>query len=242
MSIHKDPTGYMMYMKGAPEIILDFCTKILDMEGNTKDMTPTDVTLSRRACTELGYLGERVLAYCDLHLPSSTYGPDYVFNTDNSEKYNFPNRGYRFLGFISLIDPPRPSVPEAVHKCRTAGIKVIMVTGDHPVTAMAIAKKVGIIGEGHETKYERAITQNKSYSQILDADTEAIIVTGSELRSMESYELDDIIRKYEEIVFARTSPQQKLLIVESCQRLGEIVAVTGLARVVGKDGQSVKGI
>lgn len=153
LSIHKDPAGYMVYMKGAPEVILDFCTTILAMDGSTKDMPAADLTLSRRACTELGYLGERVLAYCDLLLPSATYGPDYVFNTENPEKYNFPTRGYRFLGFISLIDPPRASVPEAVHTCRTAGIKVIMVTGDHPVTAMAIAKKVGIIGEGHETRY-----------------------------------------------------------------------------------------
>ena len=118
-------------------------------------------------------------------------------------------------------------VPEAVRKCRTAGIKVIMVTGDHPVTAMAIAKKVGIISEGHETKYDKAILHNKSVSQFSDVEAEAIVVIGSELRNMNSEDLDDIIRDYEEIVFARTSPQQKLLIVESCQRLGEIVAATG---------------
>lgn len=125
------------------------------------------------------------------------------------------------------MDPPRPMVYDAVHKCRTAGIKVIMVTGDHPVTAMAIAKKVGIISEGHETKYDRAILHEKTLSQITTEPAQAIVVTGSELRNMDSNELDELIRDYEEIVFARTSPQQKLLIVESCQRLGEIVAVTG---------------
>ncbi|CAK9806881.1 Sodium/potassium-transporting ATPase subunit alpha [Anthophora quadrimaculata] len=224
LSIHEDDDGYLMILKGAPEVILENCTKILTTDGETQEMTPLDHTISRRACGELGYIGERVLAYCDLHLPSSTYGPDYKFNT---ETRNFPQNGYRFVGLISLLDPPRAAVPDAVQKCRTAGIKVIMVTGDHPVTAMAIAKKVGIISEGHETRYEQAILQNKSYSQITDADTHAVIVTGTELRTMDDTELDNLIRKYQEIVFARTSPQQKLLIVESCQRLGEIVAVTG---------------
>lgn len=114
-----------------------------------------------------------------------------------------------------------------MYKCRTAGIKVIMVTGDHPVTALAIAKKVGIIQEGNESRYERSILQNKPLSQVPDFETDAIIITGTELRQMEQEDLDNVIRKYEEIVFARTSPQQKLFIVESLQRLGEIVAVTG---------------
>ncbi|XP_076626181.1 sodium/potassium-transporting ATPase subunit alpha-B [Colletes latitarsis] len=227
MSIHREENGHIMILKGAPEVILENCTHILTTEGETEEMTPLDHTISRRACAELGYLGERVLAYCDLQLPDTLYGPEFKFNTDSPKRYNFPTTGYRFVGLISLLDPPRPAVPEAVRKCRTAGIKVIMVTGDHPVTAMAIAKKVGIISEGHETRYERAILQNKSYSQITDTDTHAIIITGAELRNMDNTELDTIIRNYEEIVFARTSPQQKLLIVESCQRLGEIVAVTG---------------
>lgn len=227
MSIHRNTNGYTMILKGAPEVILENCTTILTADGETKEMTFHDHAISRRACMELGYLGERVLAYCDMHLPDDVYGPNYKFNTDSPAFYNFPTKGYRFVGLISLQDPPRPGVPEAVQKCRTAGIKVIMVTGDHPVTAMAIAKKVGIISEGHETRYEQAILQNKSYSQVSDMDTGAIIITGTELRNMDSHELDNIIRNYEEIVFARTSPQQKLLIVESCQRLGEIVAVTG---------------
>ncbi|XP_076182319.1 sodium/potassium-transporting ATPase subunit alpha [Ptiloglossa arizonensis] len=227
MSIHREENGHIMILKGAPEVIMENCTHILTTEGETQEMTPQDHATSRRACLELGYLGERVLAYCDLYLPDSEYGPQFKFNTDSPQRYNFPTRGYRFVGLVSLIDPPRPTVPEAVRKCRTAGIKVIMVTGDHPVTAMAIAKKVGIISEGHETRYERAVLQNKSSSQITDPDTYAIIITGIELRNMDDDELDNVIRKYEEIVFARTSPQQKLLIVESCQRLGEIVAVTG---------------
>ena len=64
----------------------------------------------------------------------------------DSDRVNFPLEGFCFVGLMSLIDPPRPNVPKAVEKCRTAGVKVIMVTGDHPITAKAIAKQVGIIG------------------------------------------------------------------------------------------------
>uniref|UniRef100_A0A6V7I185 Sodium/potassium-transporting ATPase subunit alpha n=1 Tax=Bracon brevicornis TaxID=1563983 RepID=A0A6V7I185_9HYME len=225
MSIHQDEEGYTMIMKGAPEIIIDFCSTILAMDGHTRELTSVDIVESRQACTELAFLGERVLAYCDLHLPASKYPSDYKFDTTSPKNYNFPTKGYRFLGLISLIDPPRPSVPEAVHTCRTAGIKVIMVTGDHPVTAMAIAKAVGIIGEGHEVHYDKSLLQ--IHPTQAHHSPKALVLTGSELRNMSSHELDGVIRNYEEIVFARTSPQQKLMIVESCQRLGEIVAVTG---------------
>lgn len=155
------------------------------------------------------------------------YNKDFEFDTSSPENFNFPVKGYTFVGFVSLMDPPRPSVLDAVHTCRSAGIKVIMVTGDHPVTAIAIAKKVGIIGENVETKFERSLNPEAPFSVKSGVEEEAIVITGGELRNMNEEELDFVIRSYEEIVFARTSPQQKLLIVESCQRLGEIVAVTG---------------
>ena len=79
------------------------------------------------------------------HIPNQ-FNKDFNFETD--PKPNFPTEGLRFLGLVTLIDPPRPSVPDAVAKCREAGVRVIMVTGDHPITAEAIARKVGIITEG----------------------------------------------------------------------------------------------
>uniref|UniRef100_A0A8C9E0H5 Cation-transporting P-type ATPase C-terminal domain-containing protein n=1 Tax=Phocoena sinus TaxID=42100 RepID=A0A8C9E0H5_PHOSS len=123
-----------------------------------------------------------------------------------------------------MIDPPRAAVPDAVGKCRSAGIKVIMVTGDHPITAKAIAKGVGIISEGTETAEDIAVRLLKFLSL---GDVKAIVVHGSELKNMNSEQLDEILQNHTEIVFARTSPQQKLIIVEGCQRLGAIVAVTG---------------
>lgn len=78
-------------------------------------------------------------------LPSDKFPLGFKFDGDDP---NFPLSGMRFVGLMSMIDPPRAAVPDAVAKCRSAGIKVIMVTGDHPITAKAIAKSVGIISEG----------------------------------------------------------------------------------------------
>lgn len=101
-----------------------------------------------QAYLDLGGLGERVLGFCDYLLPLDKFPIGYAFD---AEAENFPATGLRFVGLMSMIDPPRAAVPDAVSKCRSAGIKVIMVTGDHPITAKAIAKGVGIISEGNET-------------------------------------------------------------------------------------------
>uniref|UniRef100_A0A5K3G1Z3 P-type Cu(+) transporter n=1 Tax=Mesocestoides corti TaxID=53468 RepID=A0A5K3G1Z3_MESCO len=100
------------------------------------------------AYLELGGIGERVLGFCDLRLPADKFPRGFKFDVDEQ---NFPIEGMRFVGLMSMIDPPRAAVPDAVAKCRSAGIKVVMVTGDHPITAKAIAKGVGIISEGNRT-------------------------------------------------------------------------------------------
>ncbi|KAJ8923103.1 hypothetical protein NQ315_001656 [Exocentrus adspersus] len=166
------------------------------------------------------------MAFADMVLPSN-YGPNFKFNPD---KPNFPVKGLRFVGMISMIDPPRASVPDAVSKCRSAGIRVIMVTGDHPVTALAIARKVGIISRNALCTYDFAFRDDISLSKVSEKDKSectAAVVTGSDLRELSDIELEKILTTYPEIVFARTSPQQKLKIVEALQRLEKVVAVTG---------------
>jgi sodium/potassium-transporting ATPase subunit alpha len=128
---------------------------------------------------------------------------------------------------MSMIDPPRAAVPDAVSKCRSAGIKVIMVTGDHPITAKAIAKSVGIISEGNRTVEDLAEELGVPLDKVNPRDAKAAVVHGSELKDITEAQLDEILMYHTEIVFARTSPQQKLIIVEGCQRMGAIVAVTG---------------
>ena len=88
------------------------------------------------------------IGFCRLLLPPDQYTKNYQFDSTTN---NIPQNGFCFIGLMSLIDPPRPQVPDAVSKCRGAGIRVIMVTGDHPITAKAIAKAVGIITDGSYT-------------------------------------------------------------------------------------------
>merc|ERR1711936_1312023 len=176
------------------------------------------------AYAELGGMGERVLGFCDFALPEDKFPPGYEFDIDAE---NFPLEGLRFVGLMSMIDPPRAAVPDAVSKCRSAGIKVIMVTGDHPITAKAIARSVGIISEGTFTVEDIAEQKGIDVKDVNPRDARACVVHGGEIKDMSEKQIDEILMYHTEIVFARTSPQQKLIIVEGCQRMGAIVAVTG---------------
>ncbi|KOB76210.1 putative sodium pump alpha subunit, partial [Operophtera brumata] len=194
ISIHEsdDPSDprQLLVMKGAPERILERCSTIF-IGGKEKVLDEEMKEAFNNAYLELGGLGERVLGFCDLQLPSDKFPIGFKFNTDDP---NFPLDNLRFVGLMSMIDPPRAAVPDAVAKCRSAGIKVIMVTGDHPITAKAIAKSVGIISEGNETVEDIAARLNIPVSEVNPREAKAAV---------------------------------KLIIVEGCQRLGAIVAVTG---------------
>ena len=102
-----------------------------------------------------------------------------------------------------------------------------MVTGDHPITAKAIARSVGIISEGNKTVEDIAAERKCDISDVDKREAKAAVVNGAMLRDMTDADIDDVLRNHSEIVFARTSPQQKLIIVDGCQRAGQIVAVTG---------------
>eukprot|EP01083_Nonionella_stella_P085965 238553_1 len=135
-----------------------------------------------------------------------------------------------------MIDPPRPVVPEAVGRCQSAGIKVIMVTGDHPVTAKAIAQKVSIIAP-HSMTVEQVAEEryDGDITRVRNDEANAIVVAGHTLQeqldqathnpqAVADFWNNTLSKDY--VVFARTSPQQKLLIVSALQERGGIVAVT----------------
>merc|ERR1712190_424754 len=168
-------------------------------------------------------------------------GP-YLFSGTSKEQVNWPfcrqtsdgkqEAGLVFVGLYAMIDPPRPGVPDAVLKCQSAGIKVVMVTGDHPVTAKAIAGKVNIIAPGAET----CVYDPKNPNEVDDPEYNAVVVPGHELQAQldrgdeDPQGVEDFwnrVLNKKNCVFARTSPQQKLLIVTAVQARGGIVAVTG---------------
>lgn len=196
-------------------------------------------------------MGERVLAFAKINLDPRIYtkDPAYKFDVKNWKSWMdvkerdesiagwFPMYNLTLVGVMSLNDPPRPSVPYSVKVCQHAGIQVIMVTGDQPPTAAAIAQKVHIISDP-ELEYFTMIKKGMSPEEAWSK-SRAIVVHGDLLaeKAAEQEYLDDLdpekgrfliewIKK-PEVVFARTTPSQKLMIVEACQKVGHIVAVTG---------------
>merc|ERR1719309_1570696 len=178
VSIHEtsdpDEKRALLVMKGAPERILERCSTIV-IDGTERPLTEDWKNAFETAYMELGGLGERVLGFCDFMLPSDKYPAGYPFDADEA---NFPLDGLRFVGLMSMIDPPRAAVPDAVAKCRSAGIKVIMVTGDHPITAKAIARSVGIISEGQETVEDIAQREGIDVKEVDKKKARACVVHG----------------------------------------------------------------
>ena len=144
-SVNHYPTHdseYCLFVKGAPERIWKICDYI-DEGGRPVPKTPVWEHSFLEANNTFGKNGERVLGFAKLHLPKDKYPRDYNFNIEDKNLL----KGLCFVGVLSLSDPPRDTVPPALMKCKAAGIKVIMVTGDQPVTAASIAKQCNIITE-----------------------------------------------------------------------------------------------
>ena len=116
----KNDNRHLIVMKGAPELVIDACSSIL-INGIEKKLTNQIREAFISAYWELGGMNEQVLGFCDLVLPLDKYPRGYKFGGSGS--FNFPTSGYRFVGLVSMIDPPRAAVPNAVADCRSAGIK-----------------------------------------------------------------------------------------------------------------------
>lgn len=182
-TLHTSPAGAVAYSKGAPEFILDSCTRQLTGEG--------EVELSKAGRAEILHTAQemasealRVLAIA--HKPGATI--------EDAE------REMTFLGLVGMIDPPRSEAQTAVQQCREAGIKVVMITGDHPLTARAVATELGILNSGR-------------------------LMIGAELDVMDEEEFREQVETIE--VYARVSPAHKLSVLTALKEKGHIAAMTG---------------
>lgn len=182
-SLHGVPT---ILTKGAVDVLLDRCTSVRYSDG-IRPMTESEKEKIRKQNRIFSENGLRVLSFAYKE-------SDEPLSVDT--EYNFI-----FLGLISMVDPPRPESVEAVADAKKAGIRPVMITGDHKITAVAIAKRIGIFEDGN------------------------IALTGAELDALTNAELDDRITKIS--VYARVSPENKIRIVEAWQRKGNIVSMTG---------------
>ncbi len=185
-TVHRTPEGGVAYSKGAPELVLGSCRYIY-AEGRERELTDKDreeiIAVGRGMLDDaLRVLG---LAYKRL---------------DNGAINESIEQDMVFTGMVGMIDPPRPEAKKAIERCQRAGVKSVMITGDHKKTAVAIARELGLFGDG-------------------------LALTGIELDNLSQSELEEMVERIE--VYARVSPAHKLRVVEALAKRGHVVAMTG---------------
>jgi sodium/potassium-transporting ATPase subunit alpha len=220
---------HIALLKGAPEVVITHCTHFLSTSGVEAPIDDAFQEEWKAAYEAFGFAGERVLGFAYREFAAPAGGARAYSEAGGVDA--IPKQGLVFAGLVSLVDPPREGVAAAVARCRTASIRVTMVTGDHPITAEAIARKVGIITARTAREINTAIAEETEeglpvVNELTDVRVQAVVRAGSELRGMSETDWDAMLGKAE-VVFARTTPEQKLEIVEHYQRLGHVVAVTG---------------
>jgi cation-transporting ATPase F len=184
-TLHGSGHGPVIYKKGAAERLLEKCSTMLDRAGNE---LPIDRGEISEAVERMAAKGLRVLAFARREMPDGVRGLEHEHVA----------RGLTFLGLQGMIDPPRPEAIESLRRCQTAGISVKMITGDHLLTAQAIAQQIGLRGRA---------------------------IGGRELAAINQSELPQIAE--EAAVFARVTPEQKLRLVQALQARSHVVAMTG---------------
>ncbi len=189
-TIHKAGGKYRIITKGAPDVLLSKCTKY-DVNNSVQTM---NFSVKNRIEQENKYMADKALRVIAVSYADIDYLPSKI-TTETIEN------NLVFVGLIGMIDPPREGVKEAVSTCKNAGIKTVMITGDHIATAKAIAKELNILGRND------------------------LAITGTELDKISDKDFEKNIMKYS--VFARVSPEHKVKIVKAFQKTGAVVAMTG---------------
>jgi len=188
-TVHESEGGFILYCKGAPEVVLERCDRV-GSDGTQAPLSRELLESYRAAAERMAQDGLRVLAFAWRELA-------------DGRDLSAAEERMILAGLIGLEDPPRAEVPDALRRCREAGIKVIMVTGDHPQTAVAIGREIGLVCSANP-----------------------VVITGDELQHLSETQLQFALDA-PEIVFARVAADQKMRIVRVLQRKREIVAVTG---------------
>jgi sodium/potassium-transporting ATPase subunit alpha len=188
-TVHASPEGTVLYCKGALELMLPLCSAV-ETAGGAVPLTTEWRERFLAAQEAMAEGGLRILALSWRRLPQG-------LDREHWEEELVPT------GLAGMEDPPRPEVPDAIRRCREAGVKVIMVTGDHPHTARAIAREIGLVRS-----------------------PDPVVITGDELRRMSGSQLQ-LALDAPEILFARVAADQKMLIVQALRRKKQVVAVTG---------------
>jgi len=187
---------YVVFTKGAVDSLMGICDQVWS-EGEVETIDAEWVERIEKANNNLAKEGMRVLGVAMKCLDT----------LPESNKEEALEKDLIFVGLTGMIDPPRPEVRDAVAECRTAGIRPVMITGDHPLTALNIARDLGIVKAENEV------------------DDHTLVITGQQLAEMDIDDLDDVVDDVS--AYARVSPEHKVKIVEAFKKRGQIIAMTG---------------
>jgi len=188
-TIHDVGSSRMAYMKGAPEVVLEKCTRIL-IDGKVQTLTPEHRTKIVKVTEAMAMEALRNLGFACRELPKN------LSQFDEKIEENF-----MFIGIMGMIDPPRKEVKDAIALCKSAGIRVVMITGDHKLTATAVAKELKLLNE------------------------EGKVLTGAELEEMSDEQLVNVVEDV--VIYARVSPEHKMRIIKAWKAKDQVVAMTG---------------
>jgi Ca2+-transporting ATPase len=191
-TIHNVKGKKIAYMKGAPEVVLERCSKIF-LNGTVQPLTKEIRDKHHKVTEAMALQALRSLGFA------------YKELADGAEQFDEQMElQFIFVGIVGMIDPPRPEVKDAIGICKTAGIRVVMITGDHKLTATAVAKELNLLGE---------------------KDQDGQVLTGQELEQMTDDQLAQVVEKV--VVYARVAPEHKTRIVKAWKKKDEVVAMTG---------------
>ncbi|KIK92629.1 hypothetical protein PAXRUDRAFT_829771 [Paxillus rubicundulus Ve08.2h10] len=227
--------GIWMFVKGAPDMLFDSCSSVMKANGTVVPLDDFAKQHISALQSKWSSEGQRVLALC--RKPLDVFKSELPPNDLEEIMYN-EMRNLTLIGLVGIRDPPRSDVPTAIDVIRKAGVRVFMVTGDFKLTAVAIARQVGIITQHHFDTIDdvRAAASHKYAEDIHlsavkpsdDDPIRALVLTGDDVASLSPADWNVIVGSYTEIAFARTTPDQKMKIVENIKARGDnTVAVTG---------------
>ncbi|KAH7698956.1 Protein CATP-1 a, partial [Aphelenchoides avenae] len=191
-----DEVAHVVLMKGAPEVILSRCSRVV-IDNELVDINDEFRDYCQKLWEDYGSNGSRVIAFAHRHFYAKK-GTKF-----NATSENYPQEELIFLGMAALLDPPRPETPAAIKQCKQAGIKVYMITGDHPTAAMAIASRIGLIDmQKDQARNVRKNGDSKVSLQMWATDKDWAIVLGETLPNMDKQQWDKLLA-HPYIVFAR---------------------------------------
>ncbi|CAO3641027.1 unnamed protein product [Mucor fragilis] len=263
-STQVSPEDWVLFCKGAPDVILGRCSGILLADGTEEALTDKRTELLLNLQTKWANEGKRVLLLTRRIIKSQETPENTVAGTSSFASWAAGmNKSLVIIGMIAIVDPPRPESAETVGICRKAGIRIFMVTGDFPITAAAIAREIGIFTTEHpHTVHDLDPTKNasdvvkyvpkkftdatpatdlesygnsessstinhKGLSDVVESGvSKSLVLSGSDMIRLNDAQWEQVCQ-YEEIVFARTSPDQKLRIIKEFQKRENVVAMTG---------------